>query len=155
MKTLNVLLMTFGLAIFAGSTVSAQDNPGDDLAVSLSRPTIATIEFPGEMSSRRVHAVSTANEKYVGTDYKGAIDIQRGASAPGKLFIKGRGTLNHVRIFQVDDASGFPVLDHTFRGVNYEEIDIAALPDGDYVIQYVSPHQAVEFSLHLTGTGAN
>lgn len=149
--------MVMGLGLISSAALYAQhDSPnGDDPAHSLTNPTIVKIEFPDQMSHKRVHPVSTPSEKYVPAEDTNPIDIHREQGAPAKLFIKGRGSLNHIRIFSEGDQSGYPIIDHTFRGVNFEEINLANLADGNYIIEYISPHQTTEIPMGIQTMGAN
>jgi len=155
MNTLKVHLTALLLSM--AGLLSAQDKltGSDDINFNPMAPTIVKIDFPNEMSSKRVHQVSTENEKFVNGYDATPIDIQRDKDNTGKLYIKGRGTLNHIRIFKEGSVDEYPLIDHTFRGVNFEEINIADLTDGHYRLEYISPHTTTEMALNLYTTGTN
>ena len=156
MKNLLALLL-ISLGILQSQSSIAQDTPdGNTPEHSLLHPTIVKIDFPTEMSSHRSHPVSTEYEKYIETHDTNPVEVQRDKSNIGKVFIKGRGSLNTVRIYTENAVEGdYPVLQHTFRGVNYEAIDIVDLADGNYVIEYVSPHTVTEIPLSIKTIGTN
>lgn len=157
MKNLLKLGLAVGAFLLMQTSVSAQDTPDGTLPEhALTHPTIVKIEYPNEKSSHRDQpAVSTNYQKYVGAQDTDPIEIQRDKENVGKLFIKGRGTLNHVRIFVDSPDSENPVLQHTFRGVNFEDIDIRTLADGDYIIESISPHSVTQIPMHLKTIGTN
>ena len=94
--------------------------------------------------------VSTEYEYYMETQQDTVpIVLKRTKEKPAKLHVKGRGSLNHVEIYQnIEDE--YPILSRTFRGVHFELIDLKQLEDGEYQLRVVSNHRDTETKLTLT-----
>ncbi len=80
------------------------------------------------------------------------IKLQRDENNPAVLHVKGRGSLNHIEIYEnADDA--YPILSQTFRGVHYEAVDLKKLNDGVYFLRIISNHKDTETELTLQTIG--
>ena len=159
------LTTTIFSTIFLGLSLSlqAQQGPNDNQPIdiidhsdALTQPTIIEVDFPDDISSTRVRPVSDAHTEYMKPYDETPIHLQRDEANPAKLFIKGRSSLNYVHIYEEGYAEDeYPLQKHTFRGVNYEEINLSELGDGNYIIKVISNHSITETPLELQTTGFN
>ncbi|MCH2043559.1 MAG: hypothetical protein MK212_05415 [Saprospiraceae bacterium] len=142
--------LTFLFAIlFLGIQFSqAQDK---DNASYILRPTIVKIKFPEEVSAKRTKPISNKHQYYLDNMKENDISLVRDYENPAILYVKGRGSLNHVEIYRKDAAEGdYPIIDETFRGVEFQQINLSRLGDGEYMIKVISPHNISENFLALS-----
>lgn len=148
MKLLFTISLLWIILFGFNTAVVAQDSP--------LQPTIVEIEFPNQMSTHKRKPVSDDYNYYMKAYDETPVDLQREPERPAKLFVKGRSHLNHVEIYDEDAPDdAYPLIDVTFRGTNYQEIDLSKLGDGNYEVRVVSLHTETYASLSLSTAGAD
>lgn len=144
MKSLTFLIAILFLGIQFSQAQYEDSNP------NILQPTIVKIKFPEEVSAKRTKRVSNEHNHYLDNMKEKDINLVRDKKNPAILYVKGRGSLNHVEIYRKDAAEGdYPIIDETFRGVEFRQINLSRLGDGEYTVKVISPHNISENFLAL------
>jgi hypothetical protein len=142
------------LALLFSERSAAQTNDGG--LDQFLQPTIAEIEFPEQMSTRMRKPISNKNEYFMESFDNTPISLERDHLTKAKLNVKGGASLNHIQIYDKNAAKdAFPLIDETFRGTGYKELDLSKLKDGEYRVKVIYAHSQVETILDLRTLGAN
>lgn len=143
-------IISWGLFAMLPTWAIAQQEPQYEPTLNHSTtPTIERIESQDIIERKKPH-VSTPNEYYLKFRDTSNIEIIRERDNAAKIHIQGRGSVNSIDIFDENNLdSDYPVLSRTFRGVNYESIDLSELQDGEYRIRFASPRTTTEHKLSI------
>ncbi len=148
---MNILYkISWGLLLLMPMLATAQTEPKYEPTLNHSTaPTIERIESKDILERKKQH-VSTPNEYYLKFRDTSDIEIIRERNNAAKIHIQGRGSVNSIDIFDENNIeSDYPVISRTFRGVNYEEIDLSELQDGEYRVRFASPRTVTEHKLSI------
>lgn len=126
-------------------------------AQSIIQPTIEKVDnFQELMDQRKAPKEPTAHEHYIKPFDETPIFLTRNAVSKAKLHVKGRGSLNHVEIYELDAGEdAYPIVSESFRGVNYQEVALHELKDGLYTVRIVSNHSVSETTMELKSLAAD
>jgi len=148
MKLLFTITTLSFLLLGLVATAEGQDNP--------LQPTIVEIDFPEQMSAKKRKPVSDDFNYYMKAYDETPVDLKRDQQRPAKLFVKGRSRLNYIEIYEENaPETAYPLIDITFRGTNYQEVDLSKLKDGDYEVRIISLHTETYAALSINTIGTN
>ena len=141
---------TWGLFLLLPMSAYAQSEPAYEPTLNHSTaPTIEQIDSK-DILERKKPRVNTPNEYYLKFRDTSSIELIRERNNAAKIHIQGRGSVNSIDIFDENNIeSDYPVVSRTFRGVNYETIDLSELQDGEYRIRFASPRTVTEHKLSI------
>ncbi|MCP4438753.1 MAG: hypothetical protein GY810_07395 [Aureispira sp.] len=137
--------------ILLSTTIQAQSGQ------STLQPTIEKIDnFQEFINNRKAPTESSDHEHYIKPYDETPISLTRDAVSKAKLHVKGRGSLNHVEIYELDASDeDYPIMSESFRGVNYQEVPLNRLEDGLYTVRVVSNHSVSETTMELKSLAAD